>query len=157
MNPSAPQHQRHVYDYFIDEHGKWFCEGNPVEDPELFRLLSRSLFEKDGGYFIKCEGEVHPVRTADAPLWVRYIHPRTTADGMHQEVEIELEDGRREPLDPETLRVRGERALYCRATRKRLLARFGKVAYYELARYIDLDQDGFYIVLGGRRYPIRAL
>ncbi len=157
MTPSGPRRQRHVYDYFIDEQGKWFCEGNPVEEPELFRLLSRSLFEKDGGYFVKCEGEVHPVRTADAPLWVRYIHARTTADGTLHEVEIELEDGRREPLNPETLRVCGDRALYCRATRKRLLARFGKVAYYELARHIQLDRDGFYIVFGGRRHPIRAL
>lgn len=151
--------QAHIYDYFIDEHGAWFCEGNPVTDPQLFRVLSRSLFQSEGGYFIRCEGEVHPVRVADAPLWIRYVFPRLDKDGGLTEVELELLDGRREILDPETLVLSPDStALYCLTTPRRLKTRFGKVAYYELARYIEEDESAhiFHLAVLGRRFEIRS-
>jgi len=150
--------QARIYDYFIDEHGSWLCEGNPVTDPQLFRVLSRSLFESDGRYFIRCEGEVHPVRVADAPLWVRYVFPRLDKERGLTIVELELQDGRREILDPATLVLSPDAAaLYCLATPRRLRTRFGKVAYYELARYIEEDEEAraFHLVVNGRRFDIR--
>lgn len=150
--------QKHVYDYFVDEQGNWFCEGNQVTDRQLFRLLSRSLFQRDGRYFIRCEGEVHPVRVADAPLWIRYVHVKTDTAGNLITVETELHDGRRHSLEAETLHVAGDQALYCLTTPRRLLARFGKVAYYELARYLQMDEDSerFYLTINGRCYEIRS-
>ncbi|MCU0573843.1 MAG: DUF1285 domain-containing protein [Syntrophobacteraceae bacterium] len=150
--------QAHIYDYFIDEHGGWLCEGNPVTDPQLFRVLSRSLFQSEGRYFIRCEGEVHPVRVADAPLWIRYVFPRLDQDGGLTEVELELQDGRRETLDPTTLVLSPDTtALYCLTTPRRLRTRFGKVAYYELARYIEEDEaaQAFHLAVKGRRFDIR--
>ena len=149
--------QKHLYDYAIDAQGNWFCEGNPVTDHELFRLLSRSLFERDGRCFIRCEGETHPIRVADAPLWVRYVHVEADSQGALKQVDIELRDGRKEPLIAETLTLVGDSALYCLSTRRRLKTRFGKVAYYELARYIRMDEENarFYLVVDGRRYDIR--
>jgi uncharacterized protein len=148
--------QRHHYDYYIDEQGNWFCESNPVVDEQLFRLLSRSLFEQEGRHFIQCEGETHPVRVADAPLWIRYVRVRTDPKGDLLAVDIELVDGRREPLDAATLTAADSQALYCRATRRRLKARFGKVAYYELTRHLHMDADGtsFYFIIANQRYDI---
>lgn len=148
--------QRHIYDYYIDAHGNWFCEGNPVTDPDLFRMLSRSLFEKDGRYFVRCEGEVHPVRIADAPLWVRYVFLHVDPDGSIGAVDIQLEDGRRERLRPETLSIRGENAIYCLATRKNLPARFGKSAYYELASRLMFDpaNHDYILTISGRPYRL---
>ena len=151
--------QMHHYDYFVDEHGSWFCEGNPVTDEQLFRVLSRALFERAGNYFIRCEGEVHPVRVAEAPLWVRYVFPRKDENGQLVEIELELQDGRREMLAPETLSAApGFTALYCLTTPRRLKTRFGKVAYYELARYIEEDDEpqAFHLVLKGFRFKIRS-
>jgi uncharacterized protein len=149
--------QRHSYDYYIDEHGNWFCQGNPVLDLQLFRLLSRSLFERHGHHFIRCEGEVHPVRVADAPLWIRYVHLYAGPQGELQRVEIELHDGRKEDLAAATLTTSQNHALYCRAIRRRLKARFGKIAYYELTRHLQMASDGrsFFFMIGGKRYDIR--
>jgi len=149
--------QRHSYDYFIDEHGDWFCQGNPVLEQQLFRLLSRSLFEREGRHFIRCEGEVHPVRVADAPLWIRYVHLHAGPQGELQRVGIELHDGRKEDLAAATLTTSQNHALYCRATRRRLKARFGKIAYYELTRHLQMACDGrsFFFLIGGKRYEIR--
>jgi hypothetical protein len=149
--------QRHSYDYYIDEHGGWFCEGNPVVEEQLFRILSRSLFERDGRYFVQCEGEIHPVRVADAPLWIRYVHVRTDPQGNLLAVDIELQDGRKEPLDARTLTVAHGQALYCRATRRHLKTRFGKVAYYELTRHLQMDtaEINFHFIIANQRYDIR--
>lgn len=148
---------RRKYRYMINELGEWTCEGNPVTDPELFRLLSRSLFEEKGSYFIRCEGEIHPVEVADAPLFVRYVHVETDSGGNLTRVEIELQDGRREALRAESLTTSMDLGLYCLATRRRLKARFGKTAYYEITRYLQMDEDGnrFYFIIAGRRYDIR--
>jgi len=107
--------QKHIYDYHIDRHGNWFCEGNPVSDPALFRVLSRSLFAEGEGFFVRCEGEVHPVRVDDAPLLVRYVHVRTDASGELSGVRIELKDGRREDLDADSL-LADRDVIYCVAT-----------------------------------------
>lgn len=146
-----------VYDYAIDEHGDWYCEGNPVTDRGLFQRLSRSLIEQDGRYFIRCEGEVHPVRVADAPLWVRHVHLKTDDHGRLIRVDLELQDGRCEPLKAETLTQVNQQALYCLATSRRLRARFGKTAYYELTRHLRMDEPGefFYFLINGRRYELR--
>jgi len=148
--------QKHTYDYHVDAHGNWFCEVNPVTDRRLFRMLSRSLFEQGGRYFIRCEGEVHPVRVADAPLWIRYVHLEKNRQGRLIRVDVELEDGRTEPLAADTITVADNRALYCLATRSRLRARFGKVAYYELTQHLQTDDEGgsFYFVINGRCFNI---
>ncbi|WP_170161854.1 DUF1285 domain-containing protein [Desulfosoma caldarium] len=148
--------QKHVYDYVIDAHGTWFCEGNPVTDSDLFRMLSRSLFVKDGRYYVRCEGEVHPVRVADAPLWVRYVFLDEDSGGQIRAVHIQLEDGRREPLRPETLSVKEESALYCLATRRNLLARFAKPAYYELASRLTYEPEtqAYVLTVAGRSYRL---
>lgn len=157
MHFMSDPHQQHLYHYAVNAHGQWSCEGNPVTDPELFRFLSRCLDEKNGRYFIRCEGEVHPVQVEDAPLWVHCVHVEADSNGDLKRVEIELADGRREPLKAETLTVAQGEALYCRATPRGLKARFGKLAYYELTRYLQMDPDEetFYFLIAGCRFDIR--
>jgi hypothetical protein len=147
--------QKHTYDYHIDCHGNWFCEGNPVSDPDLFRMLSRSLFADRAYFFVRCEGEVHPVRVDDAPLLVRYVHVITDSSGELSSVEIELEDGRRESLNAETLQAEQD-VLYCIATPRRLKAKLGKTAYYELTRYMheDLESGELYFLIAGRKHAV---
>lgn len=150
--------QQHIYHYFIDAWGDWFCEGNPVDDQQLFSILSRGIVEEDGKYVIRCEGEVHPVEVEDAPLWVRYIHVKKDDGGNVVSVEVELRDGRREPLAAETLTLERGNALYCLATPRRLKTRFGKAAYYEFADLLGMEEESgvFYITIAGRRYDIRT-
>jgi hypothetical protein len=157
MDPLASTNPRHTYDYVVDDFGRWFCEGNLVSDPVLFRILSRSLFVRNGAYFIRCEGETHPVRVADVPIWIRYVHVDTNPDGSLSRVEIELEDGRREPLQAESLVVgRGGTALYTLATPRRLPARFGKSAYYEMAKHLVQEREAgpFSVLIGGKRFEL---
>ncbi|MGC8720101.1 MAG: hypothetical protein ACP5TY_08845 [Thermodesulforhabdaceae bacterium] len=158
-NSIIPPHQKHIYHYVIDRNGNWFCEGNPVLDRDLLKILSSSLFEKDGRYYIRCEGEIHPVEVEDAPLWVKYVHISRNVEGEIEKIEIELIDGRKEILRPETLWLEGESGLYCLATRKNLRTKFGKIAYYELANNISWQEENhsYCLEVNGRTYniPIR--
>jgi uncharacterized protein len=149
--------ENYRYQYFIDEEGNWFCDGQPVEDRELAAFLSRCLVERGGSYLVACEGEVHPVTVADAPLVVRQVHRRIGAGGGLDQVEIELGDGRREMLDGETLEISPQHILYCRATDQGLRARFCRPAYYELMRHLEMEGkfERFYVAIGGRRYVIK--
>ena len=72
-------------------------------------------------------------------------------------MEIELHDGRREDLAAATLTTPQNQTLYCRATRRRLKARFGKIAYYEMTQHLQMASDGrsFFFMIGGKRYDIR--
>jgi len=148
--------ENYRYQYFIDEEGNWFCDGRPVTDRDLTAFLSRCLVERDGDYVVACEGEVHLVTVADAPLVVRHIHRQLGAGGGLERVEIELGDGRRETLDGETLEISPQHILYCRATPQGLRARFCRPAYYELMGHLEMEGDfaRFYVAIGGRRYVI---
>jgi hypothetical protein len=150
--------QRHRYHYYIDEEGSWFCEGQPVHDRDLLSLLSRSLVERGGGYLVACEGEVHPVTVADAPLVVRHVHREVGAGGELKGVEIELVDGRREALQAGSLEISSEHILYCRTTPRRLRTRFSRPAYYELMRHLEMEGEfkRFYLVIQGKRHFIRG-
>lgn len=148
---------QHLYHYLIDEYGNWYCEGNPVTDRDVFKVLSRSLHQLEtGGYVIRCEGEEHPVEVLDAPLFVHCVHVREDPDGALLSVDIELADKRREPLAAETLAAPNNNSLYCLATSRRLRAKFEKLAYYELTRYLQMDDatGRFYFVIGDRRFDI---
>lgn len=154
-----PPGQKHIYHYTIDRNGDWFCEGNPVADRDLLKILSTSLFEKDGRYYIRCEGEVHPVEVEDAPLWVKYTYIFKNSSGEIEKVEIELTDGRREVLRPDTLWLEGESGLYCLASRKKLRTKFGKIAYYELANEICWQENSksYCLVVAGKTYTIPTI
>jgi hypothetical protein len=150
--------QEHRYQYFIDEEGNWFCEGHPVQDRDLLTLLSRSLVKRGGSYLVACEGEVHPVTVADAPLVVRHVHRDVGPGGKLKRVELELVDGRREALQAETLEISSGHVLYCRATPRRLRTRFSRPAYYELMRHLEMEGEfeRFYLVIEGKRHFIRG-
>ncbi len=149
--------QQHSYRYLIDEHGDWFCEGIPVEDRDVLRVLSRSIHQTgQGSYVIRCEGEEHGVQVMDAPLFVHCIHVALDSAEQLLHVQIELTDGRRETLAAETLETVNKNSLYCLATPRRLKAKFGKTAYYELTRHLQVtdDEETFYLIIQGKRFDI---
>jgi hypothetical protein len=154
-----PEQAPHLYHYLIDDVGNWYCEGQPVTDRDVFSMLSRSLHKTEaGGYVIRCQGEEHPVEVLDAPLFVHCVHLETNPSEALNRVTIELADGRREPLNPETLVSPDNRSLYCLATPHRLKAKLGKLAYYELTRHLQWDEstEDFYFVIGAGRFVVAS-
>ena len=148
--------QRHVYDYRITDQGQWVCQGNPVLDSDLVCLLSRSLRQDaQGKYRVRCQGEVHPVRVEDAPLLVERLELSLDRQGCLERVELVLADGRVFGLT-DTLAVSTQNKLYATPDRPGLEALFSRRAFYELTRFMDQDDQGYYIPVAGKRFHIKA-
>lgn len=150
---TEPVTRDRTYNYRIDEQGAWTCEANPINDPDLCRILPRSLFKDDDGCFwVRCEGEVHPVRVEDAPLVVKAVDLEIDETGLAR-VELNLADGRRVPLT-DSLRVGRGGALYARVGKQGLWARFERPPFVELTRFLEEDQGRYFLTIGGRRFVI---
>jgi len=144
-----------IYVYFIDHEGDWWCDGWPVEDPDLRATLSAGLFRDGGRTWVRCEDEVHPVTYQVAPLFVRDVELDPGEGGGLTAVRVVLHDGRTEPLQADTLRVDEQDRLFCEASDARLPALFFRPAYYRLMQHLEQDDQGYFLTVGGRRWAIR--
>lgn len=146
--------QLHTYYYFIDTDGEWWCGDNRVADPDLKRLLSRSLRFDGRGHWVRCEGETHPVVVADAAVRISRVELKTGFQGLTG-VTLILEDGRQRPLGNE-LWVSTDNALYTRLPGSGLSARFLRQPFYDLTAHLDQEGEMFFLTVAGRKVPIAA-
>ncbi len=155
MSPETTRPKR-LYDYRITARGEWLCEGNPIQDPDLLRLLSCSLTgDRNGRFWVKCQGETHPVRVEDAPLLVERLEPETDDRGRLQGVVIVLADKRVFALD-DTLRLSPSNRLYLTIRKINLEALPARGPFYELTRYLEQDRRGYYIPVAGKHYYVQS-
>ncbi len=131
--------------------GNWYTDDERIDNPRIALLFSKSIQRaSDGSFFLQVGDERAPITVEDTPYVVRTLED----DGAEGFV-IVLNDGEREPLDPSTLEVGVDNALYTRVKRGRFRARFLRNAYYHLADRLDSDPDGrFFLNLRGIRHPI---
>jgi uncharacterized protein len=144
---------------FVDENGDWFHQGNRITRPEILEALYEKLdFSEDGRFFLAGEtGSFFP-EVADTPFVVSRVD-RTEARQGGEQIELRLRHlPRPEALDPATLAAGRDNVLYCRVKNGRFPARFSRPAYYQIAEFIEEDQDSgaFFIELNGTRYPISS-
>src|SRR5208283_3610871 len=111
--------------------------GAEIIHPEIYRLFT-GMLEKtaDGGYRVRFGGEVCRVEVEDAPFVVQGVDKE--AEGS---IVIQLNDGSREPLDPEHFWIGSANVPYCKIKGGEFHARFSRPAYYQVARYIISDED----------------
>ena len=93
-----------------------------------------------------------PITVEDTP----YVITGIEDDGGGGLVTI-LNDGEREPLDPDSLEIGAENVLYTKVKAGKYSARFLRPAYYHLSRQFEADDsDHYFIRLGAARYPLRT-
>lgn len=133
--------------------GHWYNDEERIENPRIALLFSQSIRRNpDGSYFLQVAEERAPITVEDTPYVVKTI----ADDGRGGFVTI-TNDEVREALASSTLEVGADNVLYCRVKRGEFRARFLRNAYYHLAEhFLTDDGENFSIVVGGRRYPIRA-
>lgn len=141
------------YELRIDPEGRWFHGGVEIVRRNIMQLFSRSLRRgKDGKYYVQLGRDKAPVIVEDAPFVVLRVEEQPSA-----ELRLLLSDGSKEILQPRTLVFRDNNVPYC-LVRKNLKAKFSRQAYYQLAKYIELDDatGSYYFHFGRSRRKLNT-
>jgi hypothetical protein len=108
--------------------------------------------DESGRYIIPWKGTCCYVDVEDTAFVVQRAQPAMSVETSG--FELYLSDDTREELDPETLWVGNKNVLYCRVKGGAFPARFSRAAYYQLARYIEEDDEQYYLPSNGKTYTI---
>src|SRR5271155_1452172 len=132
--------------------GHWYNDEERIENARIALLFSRSLRRNpDGTYFLQVADERASITVEDTP----YVVTGVEEDGQGGFVVV-TNDEFREALDPSTLEVGDANVLYCRVKQGEFRARFLRHAYYHLAEhFVTDDSEKYFIMVGGRRFPIQ--
>lgn len=134
----------------LDAEGRWWHEGDAIDNPRIVDLFNRSIERTTGGtYVLHIAPFTYPIEVKDTPYFVRHIE---LADGG---VRLQLSDGSEELLDLKSLRSVTGRGFYCAVKNGAFSARFSRPAYYALAEHIEEVDGRFTLVLGDTRTVIR--
>lgn len=142
----------------VDRDGTWRHDGEAVTHPRTVRMLIEHLeVDADGRTVVRMGAVWSYVRFDDTPLVVRDVTLPDDPRSPGAKILLTLFDGIEDVLDPSTLTVGANDALYCRVRGGRFCARFLRAAHYRLAAHIvDRSPEPFALELAGRSWPIRA-
>ncbi|HIJ40816.1 MAG TPA: DUF1285 domain-containing protein [Deltaproteobacteria bacterium] len=140
----------------IDKEGCWTHKGAEMIRRDLIQLFYRNMeLDSEGQYIINWQGTQCYVDVEDTAFVVtRVLFGEKTRNGKPGFV-LNLSDGTRENLLPETLCTGNDNVLYCRIKNNTFPARFLRQAYYQLAEYIEEENGNYVIRLDGRKYSIK--
>jgi len=149
--------QQFSHDIRIDREGAWYYRGAEMFRKDIVDLLYRHLRrDEKGRYLIVFENDRSYVDVEDTPFVIKAIY-RSPSHERDDSIDLLMPDGAMEKLDPSTLRVGDNDALYCTISRNGFDARFSRASYYQIAEYIEEDQDTYFISLNGHRYYIKKI
>jgi len=142
---------------FVANDGKWYHEGAEIIHRPIFLWLIQSLEKDDeGNYIVNLNNQRCVLEVEDTPLVVQQVHRNSAGQPEADEFLLVLNDESTEPLDPATLRISPENILYCTVKAAGFPARFLRPAYYQIAEYIEEDDQGRFVLrLNNREYLIK--
>jgi uncharacterized protein len=143
---------------FVAKEGQWFHEGAEIIHRPIFLWLIQNLEKDDEGrYLVHLNNQKCVLEVEDTPLVILGADRIQSSPEEKEEILVTLNDESREALDPRTLWLSSESVLYGRVKGGRIPARFLRPAYYQIAQYIDEDENGgFALSLNQQRFPIKS-
>jgi hypothetical protein len=134
----------------IDREGVWHHEDAEVTHAGILASLWEGLQRDAEGHHLSIGPVRVPVEVEDVPFIVVRAEPE--GDGLT----LTLNDGSREPLRPETLRLGAGEAPYCTVKDGRFEARLSRAAAYQLLAHMSEDTASgrTILTLGGERWEV---
>lgn len=132
--------------------GWWYANDERIQNRRINLLFSQHLRRTpNNDYEIAIGWDRVTVVIDDAP----FVITRVTAD-PNQQLILRLNDESEELLDPTTLSIGENNVLYCRVKGGEHPARFLRPAYYQLAEYMQENEEtGMFLLRTGHiSYPI---
>jgi uncharacterized protein len=145
---------------FIDKEGNWFYRDSPMIHKSIVLFLYENLHRDQWGrYIITWQGQTCEVDVEDTPYIIQRVDMQNDGSNQKQFLAVTLNDGSVEKLDFETLRIGQENVPYCSVKGGQFEARFLRQAYYQLTRFIEVDEQNqqYYMLLNGERLLLPPL
>jgi len=139
---------------FLDREGNWFHNGQPFLNKNIIDFFNKSIgVTADGIHVIHYGGYVYPVQVEDAPVFVTGV--TIEGFGEFEKAVLNLSTGASEELDPSTLSVGENNALYCTVSGGRLTAKFRRSPSFHVLERLDETDGEFYLVICGKRIHLK--
>lgn len=141
----------------IDKEGVWYYRGSEMFRKEIVNFFYQNLKQDASGlYLIELENDRCYLDVEDTAFVVRSVRQTLSEKEGKTVFCLLLSDDTVDVLDPATLRIGEGNVLYCCVKNGRFTARFLRAAYYQLADYIEYDenQDEYFIRLNRKDYYI---
>ena len=140
----------------IDREGNWFYNSLPIINKKIYLFFNQNLkIDARGNYIIQVGNEICPIEVEDTPFVVKDVSAVQTGSPGRFFFKISLNDETEEELDLNTFHIGKDNIPYCRVKKGGFPARFLRAPYYELARYIQEENSGFYILLKDEKVQVR--
>lgn len=143
LDPELLERLRRGFPLHMDRRGNFSFEGDPLTHPGIVRLFRTHLDANEAGEVtVELEGKWVYLRLDDLPLRaLRIDAPHDDERGL----QLLLDDGRRMPLDPTTLREEPGSGLRCtvpaRESGRPLGVRLSNTALVDLSAFMIWEQD----------------
>jgi hypothetical protein len=138
----------------LDAEGRFFHHGEQVLHPGMARAFASwiELHPDDGRFILNNGYDWSYFQVADVPFFVLGLRE---AAG---ELKLLLSDGGESPLEPATLELGAQGALYARVKNGKFRARFMPSAQTALAPWLVSDENGqFFLEIAGSRHALGNL
>jgi hypothetical protein len=136
----------------IQKDGKWYHKGREMIHRDFIRLFYENMeLDDEGRYIIYWDGKPCYVEVEDTAFVVMRVD--ALSDGTR--FLLTLSDDTQEILASETLRVSEENVLYSSVKSGVFPARFTRPAYYQLAQFIQEDEQGYYLEAEGKKHYVQ--
>jgi len=148
----APEGRSRESSIVLDAEGRFWHDGVVVEHPGMARAFASWIRRHpDDGRFILDNGyDWSYFRVEDVPFFVL---------GLHEEagrLQLQLSDGSESPLDPETLELGPQGALYTTVKDGKFRARFRQGAQTALGPWLSGTANGeLFLEIAGARHALR--
>ena len=140
----------------IDKEGCWTHKGAEMIRRDLIQLFYQNMeLDPEGQYMINWQGTRCYVDVEDTAFVITRVMFEEKAENGNAGLVLSLSDGAKEILLPETLCTGTDHVLYCKIKNKTFPARFIRPAYYQIAEHVEEENGVYFILLNGRKHPIK--
>ncbi|MBW1972836.1 MAG: hypothetical protein DRG20_06620 [Deltaproteobacteria bacterium] len=142
-------------DIKILKDGTWTYKGAEIIRKDILNLFYKHLEKNEKGKIVlNLDGEKVEIIVEDVPFIVKDIDIIKDPKGDIDSIILTLNDGTKEPLDINTLRINKDNVLYCDVKGGFFSAKFKRPLATYLADFLDEDEKGVYLKVKGRKFFI---
>jgi len=141
--------QSHI---LLDERGRWFHEGKPVENPKISEFFHRSIRKDDTGrYYLQNKmGSLQEIVYFQIQDTAYFVHHLAMTD-KGERLLVSLNTGVVSELTPETMKQDERGVMYCRVLDDDR-ARLTTNALHDLSDLVSEDDRGIFLEIKGQKY-----